>query len=442
MPHGGVHYPHGTIESAGHSISGHGSTLHGTASSAAGTSLPAHSLGSLGSGTASALQGHIGGVSGHLGSMADRLGAHGDNLVANSTNMRNTDADHANAFSHIGGGSRGPLLLTNGNADWRPVGEHSSIEQLGAGVHRPPLTPAQQAALDEKRADILGRPSTDTSWPSTPPTLSGPRPPGFAPDIPGETHGHTTHGEFKPAQAPPAPNAWQRPQTVGGHVASGDITGPFPAHTLPPPPAGPHGPRPIVHGQGVNVTGGTDASGRPININNQQPNGVYTATNAPLHGPGASVRPGAPAMNNNPNVTQGNKPLSTMFPQGMTSDQVHELGNQAWHGGMPNGGTHQPNNPAQPNGQATTWHGQAQVPFTPVWNPGGADHGSGAGNAPNAGHTINVQGFHRPMDPVNQPGVQHPATYFPSANQPPAPPPFDYDNTPPRTYDDPNYPEA
>ncbi|HVV18528.1 MAG TPA: hypothetical protein VHF06_03785, partial [Pseudonocardiaceae bacterium] len=355
MPaHSGVHYPHSTIESAGHSLSGHANTLHSSASSASGIHLPGNALGSIGSSHASTAQSHIGGVAGHINTIAEREGHHGNTLVANSTNMRNTDEEHAANLNGIHS-QRTPLMITNGPGPAVGAGPHTTHVDYGALPRpgdRPLPTPEQLARMH----DLHNRPTQDYSYPSVPrPGAIGPN--LMSSQVPGETHAHTSHGDFKPAQppGPGIPNAWHRPQTVGGHVASGDITGPPPAHTLPPPPAGPAGPRPIVHGQGVDVTSGVDASGRPINVGNHRPNGVYEVTNGPLAGPGASVGPGAPQAGNNPNVTQGNKPFSTMFPQGMTDQQVHEMGTQAWNGGTPNGGTHHLNNPNNPNGGASTW---------------------------------------------------------------------------------------
>jgi hypothetical protein len=398
----GFKYPHSTIQSTGSKLNGHANTLHSTASSASGTSLSSGSLGSIGSGTANALQGHIGNVPGRISQMAGTEDAHGSRLTQNSHNMQDTDDSHASTFSGIG--SRGPLLITNGPGGVIggriPVGDQSSLDQLHAGATGPGRTPGLAAG---RAGGLTG---TDTSFPSAPTQP----PPGTTP-VPGETHGHTTHGEYKP----PAGGGRRplRPQAVGGHVASGDVDGPFPASTLPPP-ARPG--RPVLHGGGVEV-------GAAGTVHPPQSNGVYGVQNAPIAG-----HPGAPG---------NNKPMSTMFPQGTNSGQVQNVGNQAWNHGSPSGGMNQPNNPANPAAGATTWTGQGQIPYTPTWNPGGADHGSGDGNSPYAGHTVNVQGFHRPMDPTN-PGTEHPATYFPSQNQPPAAAPFDYETGPQRTYDDPN----
>jgi hypothetical protein len=407
MPRKNVHYPHSTIESAGRSISGHADTLHTSASSASGITLPGHSLGSIGSSHANALQSHISGVSGHISTMAQREGGHGDTLVRNSAHMRDTDSEHANQFALI---HLGPSRTNLGSSDARPVGDQSGIEQLQAGAHHFTPTPGLAAGKANRP------PVVDPSIP-TPPHQP---PPGTTP-VPGETHGHTTHGEYKP----PVPGAGRRPrpmpgQAVGGHVAAGDVVGPPPAGTLPPPP---RPPRPAVHGAGVH----TGAAG--VTVSPAAANGVYNVQNAPL----AGVRPGAPG---------NNKPLSTMFPGGVNSGLVQNMGNQAWNHGNPSGGLHNPN----PGGSGnTTWHGQAQVPYTPVWNPHNDPNlpphgGTTPTSNPHAGEVVNVQGFHRPMDPTN-PAVQHPATYFPEppANQPPVPThdPDWADTTPKRTYDDP-----
>lgn len=439
MPSSGFHYPHDTIESAGHSLSGHADTLHSAASSASGISLPQGSLGSLASGHASTMQSHIGGVPGHINTIADREGQHGDTLVQNATNMRNIDEDHANRLALI---HSGPSRNNLGSSDRRPVGDQSSIDQLGAGGGTRALTPAQQAALDANRSRVnaagaglgprpyLGNPrptpaesaaheaDMDNYLNSVPSNHSYPaaphQPAPGTTEVPLESHQHMG-GELKPTK---------KPQVVGGHVGASDY------HSYTNDPASPwKTPLPgvtshNVHGQGVMTSTGTHGG-------TTSANGVYD-----LKKPNIDDGTGNPLSHNGKTPA---KPMSTMFPQGVPAGQVWGMGEQAWNGGNPAGGHTVTTGAHGPGG---TWEGHAQVPYTPTWNPGGADHGSGDGNNQHAGETVNVAGYSRPMVPGDP--TMHPATYFPKppADQPvPNPDNSWVDNTPKRTYDDPNYPE-
>ncbi|NKQ56900.1 hypothetical protein HFP15_28910 [Amycolatopsis sp. K13G38] len=211
------------------------------------------------------------------------------------------------------------------------------------------------------------------------PGPSRPRPPQeepFAPNqpaygssgIPGNTHDHVIYGDVKVPKK-------GKPKFSGGHVWHGDI------------PSAPGG----THGSGV--TGSSTST-----ISPPRPNGVYdvhkpTTTNS---SGGTVVKPG----------------MSSMFPQGLGPSQVQGLANQAWNGGAPNGGFHGTN----------SWSGQAQIPYTPVWNPAGdaglPAHGSGSGNHPNAGSILNIGGYHNGGSA---------STYYPDGNNttPPVQPPQD-----------------
>jgi hypothetical protein len=295
------------------------------------------------------------------------------------------------------------------------VGDQSGIEQLHAGATPRPPRPAGPPRTGNPNG-VGG-----DNWPAAPHQPA----PGTT-TVPEESH-HHMGGELKPGGG-----RRPRPAVVGGHVADGDYDPnytPDPANPWKPPSGIP--PTANTHGHGVIVPPGPHATA---------PNGVYGVNGVPIsdgHG-GTLNHPvtGAPM----------NKPVSTMFPQGVPSGQVWGMGEQAWNGGNP---AHS----GPPPAAGGSWEGHAQVPFTPTWNPGNPDHGSGDGNSPYAGHTVNIAGYGRPMVP-GDPTV-HPATYFPNPTAPPpgyvpgnfptpgqpgAPAPFPYDNTPPRTYDDPNSP--
>ncbi|GAB3897222.1 hypothetical protein GCM10029964_079730 [Kibdelosporangium lantanae] len=101
-----------------------------------------------------------------------------------------------------------------------------------------------------------------------------------------------------------------------------------------------------------------------------QPNGIYEINKPAVTyqgppGPGGAVPPP---------MQVGGKPGSTMYPQGMPSTYNYGMGNQAWNYGAPNQGIQLP--PSPQVGQNYKFGGQAQIPYTPIWNPGGANHGS------------------------------------------------------------------
>ncbi|GAB3002780.1 WXG100 family type VII secretion target [Amycolatopsis acidiphila] len=235
---------------------------------------------------------------------------------------------------------------------------------------------------------------------------------------------HVIFGNLKP----PRPNRPGRPPNPwgfsGGHVLHNDLPpGTVPHNTAP------AGARPSWHGAGV--TGGNP----PVVHGPVGPTGVGPA---PGPGPfGSFPHPNGvydlprPTMTD-PHGGNAGKPMSTMFPQGLNPGAVQNIGDQAWNGGRPNGPV-APVAGARPdahgNPQSYTWHGQGQIPYTPIYNPGGADHGSGAGNHPNAGSTVNVAGYANPYYPPGAPTANpplQPATFYPDGNDmsPPRPTPY------------------
>lgn len=224
-------------------------------------------------------------------------------------------------------------------------------------------------------------------------------------DVPQSANDHVIFGNLKPprpARPGRPPNPWG---FSGGHVLHNDLPPGTTAHNTAPPGARPSwhgagvtgGNPPAVHGP-VGPTGAGPAPGPGPFGTFPSPNGVYN-----LHRPTMT----------DPNGANAGKPVSTMFPQGMNPGTVQNIGDQAWNGGAPNGGF-----APVPNGTSLTWQGQGQVPYTPIWNPGGADHGSGAGNHPNAGSIINISGYANPPAPAPAgvpwaPPRPVPATYYP-----------------------------
>ncbi|WP_181776252.1 WXG100 family type VII secretion target [Amycolatopsis pittospori] len=235
-------------------------------------------------------------------------------------------------------------------------------------------------------------------------------------DVPQSAHEHVTLGNLKPPRPrPPGSTAPPRPWGFsGGHMLQNDLPPGTAPHNTP----GPNG-RPNWHGAGVN--GGNPPvfhgpAGPPPHSTPPAPpgtgpygsypdsNGVYN-----LHHPTMA----------DPHGGNAGKPMSTMFPQGLNQGIVQNLGDQAWNGGNPNGGITAM--PPRPGGgpQSYQWQGQGQIPFTPIWNPGGADHGSGSGNHPNAGSTINMSGFANPNGTAGPGGFLTPPTYYPDGRMDP-----------------------
>ncbi|MGW4490111.1 WXG100-like domain-containing protein [Amycolatopsis sp. NPDC004368] len=322
----------------------------------------------------------------------------------------------------------------------------------GPGLLRPPPKPNMLlgGATNVSRAPgsrARPRPSVTTNSPSGSgtnlPASGGYRPPSSYDDdlplspgapyqppyggvpVPSSANDHVIYGNLKPPR-PPQSSSWG---FSGGHVLSNDL----PAGTMPYSSQAPGAKWPTWHGAGV--SGGVPylpthgpvypgAGGPPLGSGPHGsyplPNGVYElhdpTMTTPLHRPNGKPFPPGPAY----------KPMSTMFPEGMNPGMVQNTGGQAWNGGHPNGGLTPLGRPGN-----YSWEGQAQIPFTPIWDkPGGVPgslHGDGSGNHPNAGNTINFSGYAngRPTPPGQYPSNVTPATYYPNSSQyPPRPAPF------------------
>lgn len=221
-------------------------------------------------------------------------------------------------------------------------------------------------------------------------------------DVPQSANDHVIFGNLKPPFKASKP--WK---FSGGHVLHNDLPPGTTAHNTAPPGA----PKPSWHGAGV--TGGTPPAAQgPAGPTGAGPTGPGPFGSFPA--PNGVYNLPKPTMTD-PHGGVAGKPMSTMFPQGMNPGLVQNVGDQAWNGGRPNGGF----NP-MPSGSSLTWQGQGQIPYTPIWNPGGTDHGSGAGNHPNAGSTIHISGFaNPPAAPPGSgawvPGPPVPATYYPDS---------------------------
>ncbi|MEV6905328.1 hypothetical protein [Amycolatopsis sp. NPDC051372] len=223
-----------------------------------------------------------------------------------------------------------------------------------------------------------------------PPYSSAPEGPWATP-VPEDAHNHVIFGDLKPGRKPPG--------FTGGHV---------PAVSIPPDTTFPAG-----HGTGIRPNGNPNIPPRP------QP--LPTPPNSGLIGGHDPADPGVPGVYNLPRPqtvdTDGKtytKPgISTTYPDGMHPGLVQNSGNQAWNFGNPNGGF-------QPNGPKTNsldpaggrWQGQAQIPFTPVWNPasdpGLPPHGAADPDNKWAGRIMNVDGFYG--------GDGGPRTYWPDTD--------------------------
>lgn len=312
---------------------------------------------------------------------------------------------HSPRSPHLAGGPNGPKLIENGSAggmsgNVMKVGDKSGLDILHGGKTTPQSADPARAAHPQNLMNPNPVSAQNHSWPSAP--QQGPAGTG---GISQGAHNHVSHGEYKPPFTPTKGKNKGKTQPAGasgGHVAQGDI------HT----PGG-------VNGHGRPYGGGVATTG-PATGSTVAANGVYDIKQPDVQFPSMSGNVTKPGM-------------SSMFPPGMPDTAVHGVGNQAFNHGNPSGGITTPN-PHQPNNGS--WSGSGQVPFTPNYDPGHSNHGSGglidpanpaAGsyNHPSAGQNINVQGYAN-QDPA-QPGKWNAATYFPpTANQPPTPPPFDY----------------
>jgi uncharacterized protein YukE len=257
--------------------------------------------------------------------------------------------------SFLGGGKFGKGGGGGGTSRGLP-GSGTSTSGTGVKPYEPP-----------KPLPVKPQPDWDGPFsPAQPPSGSGPA-------IPNSAHNHVTFGDVKPGWGKKP-----KPSFSGGHVMDSDINVPKP------PPGGGHTPAAGVTGHGPNGS-----------IGAPQPNGIYE-----IHKPTSADGAGNPLP----------KPMSTMFPQGLPASTTQGLGNQAWNYGAPNGGIHPPAPGSKPNAN-NTWHGQAQIPYTPVY--GGPHHGSGAFNHPNAGDVINISGYSSPPGPGGV-GGNIPQTYYPN----------------------------
>jgi hypothetical protein len=279
-----------------------------------------------------------------------------------------------------GGSSHGPSGSRSGPGGSGGSGSHGGPSGTGpSGSHGPgggsPTNPPPS------------RPRPDWQGPFSP----AQPPPGNSSGIGPGAHGHSQYGDYKY----PGGNTNAKPNRfTGGHTWHSDTTTPVP------PPGGGHNPAGGITGHKPN--GG---------IGPTQPNGIYQVNKPTVQWQpppnSAGVVP--------PPVQIGGKPGSTMYPQGMPSTYSQGMGNQAWNYGSPNGGMQLP--PGAGPGSNYKFNGQAQIPYTPIWNPGGANHGAApSGGWHNyQGQVINHEGWAKPQ-PGGGYNVQ---SYYPVAGGPP-----------------------
>lgn len=342
-------------------------------SGASGAGLHGNALGEIGSGSAANSQSFASNAGGLLGQVSTKLHSQASLLSSTGHSISNVDSEHADALSKI-----------HSHSEVMRVGDQSGIEIAKAGSKRPADGPPPGPGLAAKIQRINTRPEENTDWPSAPPQK--PFGPGHVPDTANQ---HVTHGDYKPPYKPKKGKAKPAAAT-GGHVIKPDV------HE--PPKVNAHG---NAYGQGVVPGSGTGTTG-------PKPNGVYEVTK-----PNVDFGPGGNVPKNG---------MSSMFPTGLPDTAVHGMGKSAFNGGAPY--------TTEPTAATKNWSGSAQIPFTPKWNPGYSDHGSGSTNHPNAGHVVNMDGYahQEPIDPANPgAGTKYVAeTYYPNANQPPSPPPQDF----------------
>jgi hypothetical protein len=386
-PGQGFHVDSGRIDTFAGRLGDLQTQLSSVANGIGAARVGPQSFGTVGQALAGRVTQAVDTMSQHVGRIADEVGVASRMTGRVARAYDGVEGKHSGALGKLAPGGGAPPTFGGGGGASRGLGGKASRGGTGGSRYNPYGRPPGSGSGSGGGA---GAPSPS---PSPPPSPRPPRPPyelpsgqsghgrppegpfapyqypyGGYPDIPANAHQHVTHGDYN-----------NQGQVTGGHVARPDV----------------HTPSidPNRYGQGV-----VNAPGNPVNV---QPNGVYNHPNPQVDfGPWGRY----PKHNNH----------HSMYPQGLPDTAVHGMGNHAWNGGNPNGGY-----TVNPNGGGS-WSGQAQIPFTPAWNPGNRPdlppHGAGSVNHGYTGQTVNVEGYYNPNGNV--------ATYYPgNQGRPPMPPP-------------------